>query len=95
MTRKRELRELSVGPFTLDCDMARGQGWTEHEIEQAGEMLAAFSMGVQAWQARRAGRLCEYCGRHAPHPDGIDCSVCKGTGEPATMAHVRKERARG
>lgn len=38
-----ETSEVSMGPISLDVDMARGHGWTEGQIERAWFVLQAVA----------------------------------------------------
>lgn len=46
-------RSVGVGPISLDCDMARGGGWSQDMLEEAEAEITALSRRL----AERAARM--------------------------------------
>lgn len=76
----RDPKDVSVGPITLDIEMARKIGWDDDAIREAEVGIRLVSRGASQGHAFRSGRACEHCLAAKPVEPGL-CHGC-GAGTP-------------
>lgn len=86
----RDIEEISVGPITLDVELAREIGWDDEAIREAEVGIRLISRGAGMGHDFRSGRVCEHCQAGKQKHPGF-CSAC-GQGEPRHNAPFGEDR---
>jgi hypothetical protein len=86
----RETKDVSVGPISLDIELAREIGWDDDAIREAEIGIALISRGASMGHDFRSGRVCEHCSAGKPREPGV-CAAC-GSGAPRHNAPFGEDR---